>query len=80
MFIDESKRSNTSRDAKLEQQRWSSHSDLEVFRPERWLVDDGNGGLEFDSRAAPMLSFGAGLRSCFGECGLCYEIGCASFR
>jgi len=67
MAIDERKRSNTSRDAKHEEQRWSSHSDLEVFRPERWLVDNGNGGLEFDSRAAPLLSFGAGPRSCFGK-------------
>ncbi|GAB7346302.1 hypothetical protein MBLNU457_5024t1 [Dothideomycetes sp. NU457] len=67
MFIDESKRSSTSREAKLEQQRWSSHSDLEIFRPERWLVDNGDGVLEFDSRAAPLHSFGAGLRSCFGK-------------
>ncbi|KAF2171188.1 hypothetical protein M409DRAFT_18305 [Zasmidium cellare ATCC 36951] len=60
--IDESKRTGntTSR-------MWShSHTDLDVFRPDRWLVKQEDGSVKFDNRAAPMLTFADGPRMCFG--------------
>ncbi|KAK4500901.1 hypothetical protein PRZ48_009093 [Zasmidium cellare] len=42
-------------------------SDLDKFRPERWLKETAEGTLEFDSSAAPTLQFGAGFRGCFGR-------------
>ncbi|PTB37048.1 hypothetical protein M441DRAFT_175388 [Trichoderma asperellum CBS 433.97] len=70
--IDEQKRSTSSREYKGDTERWSTHEDLEVFRPERWLKkesDQGaeNGGITFDARAAPLQTFGAGIRGCFGK-------------
>ena len=53
---------------------WSSKWDdstLALFEPERWLVANEKGELQFDSRAGPMHTFGAGLRGCFGTSTYC---------
>ncbi|KAK3395315.1 cytochrome P450 [Podospora didyma] len=44
-----------------------SWSDLDKFRPERWLVIDENEEPMFDPHALPSLVFGGGLRGCFGK-------------
>jgi len=66
--IEENKRSQTSRESREDERRWASHADLDVFRPERWLVTNSTGEVDFDGRAAPLHNFGAGLRSCYGKC------------
>lgn len=48
-------------------ERWDA-DDLHIFKPERYLTKDPNTGVEeFDPMAAPMLTFGGGLRACFGK-------------
>ncbi|XP_044721526.1 cytochrome p450 domain-containing protein [Hirsutella rhossiliensis] len=70
--IDESKRSETSRSAKLNA-TWNETQDLTRFDPDRWLVrkNDGEGLLaddvDFDGGAGPQLVFGAGPRTCWGR-------------
>ncbi|PSR75632.1 cytochrome P450, partial [Coniella lustricola] len=39
----------------------------EAFVPERWLARDDEGHLVYDAQAGPMLSFGLGIRGCFGK-------------
>lgn len=39
----------------------------EAFIPERWLTEDEQGTLVYDAQAGPMLSFGLGIRGCFGK-------------
>lgn len=47
---------------------WASLDDLHEFKPDRWLKpDEETGVLKFDSKAAPMQTFGGGLRACFGR-------------
>ncbi|KAG5949809.1 hypothetical protein E4U53_005750 [Claviceps sorghi] len=50
--------------------------DITQFKPERWLKTSGNStgtgvgefdNVEYDPNAGPLLSFGAGLRGCFGK-------------
>ncbi|KUJ12598.1 cytochrome P450 [Mollisia scopiformis] len=45
--------------------------DVEVFRPERWLVDEGKGREEEEKRikemTGTMLQFGMGARTCIGK-------------
>ncbi|KAJ5443756.1 uncharacterized protein N7458_007628 [Penicillium daleae] len=41
--------------------------DLEIFDPERWLVRDENGNIEFDGSSYPQLAFGLGIRACWGR-------------
>jgi len=70
--VDDSKRSETSRAAKLNA-TWDETHDLSVFDPERWLVrkNEGDGVLAddvaFDPAAGPQLVFGLGPRSCWGR-------------
>ena len=70
--VDDSKRSETSRAAKLNA-TWDETRDLTLFDPERWLVrkNDGEGLLEddveFDGAAGPQLVFGLGPRACWGR-------------
>lgn len=59
--IDDEARSASARRAN-DQRRWDP-AHVGDFVPERWLDRDGT----FNSRAGPMLAFGAGLRSCFGR-------------
>ena len=70
--VDESKRSENSRAAKLNG-TWDETQDLTVFDPERWLVRKNNGkglsenDVEFDGAAGPQLVFGLGPRACWGR-------------
>ncbi|XXG99913.1 hypothetical protein Hte_006254 [Hypoxylon texense] len=70
--IDDRKRSETSRAAKLNAS-WDEGRDLSVFDPERWLVrkTEGDGVLaadvDFNGAAGPQLVFGLGPRSCWGR-------------
>ncbi|KAG8715896.1 hypothetical protein FRC09_016215, partial [Ceratobasidium sp. 395] len=45
----------------LQESDWGS--DAKVWRPSRWLRDDGS----FDSSAGPSYPFGLGQRGCFGQ-------------
>ncbi|KAG6354378.1 hypothetical protein INS49_004395 [Diaporthe citri] len=64
--IDEARRHSSSQEARKSGK--SRHDwdpmDSGEFKPERWLVNDGN---EFDSAAGPQLTFSLGTRSCFGK-------------
>ncbi len=64
--IDESRRSQTSREWKDKNGVWDD-SDIGLFKPERWLVEDEKGNTKFDPRAGPVLPYGFGLRGCFGK-------------
>lgn len=41
--------------------------DVEVFRPERFLIENEDGTLTKNSNAGPCISFSLGKRSCIGE-------------
>ena len=70
--VDDSKRSETSRGAKLNA-TWDETQDMAAFVPERWLVrKNDTGGLladdvDFDGAAGPQLVFGSGPRTCWGR-------------
>ncbi|KXX82889.1 putative cytochrome P450 12c1, mitochondrial [Madurella mycetomatis] len=70
--VDDSKRSESSRAAKINA-NWDESKDLTLFEPERWLVRkrEGDGVLaddvDFDGAAGPQLVFGLGPRSCWGR-------------
>lgn len=70
--VDNSKRSETARSAKLND-TWDETKDTGSFDPERWLVrkNDGEGLLaddvDFDGAAGPQLVFGSGPRTCWGR-------------
>ena len=64
--VDDTQRSPTSRAAKVPGS-WDETKDLRIFDPERWLVQKGDGGVEFDSAAGPQLNFGMGIRQCWGR-------------
>ena len=65
--IEETRRSTTSQALpKSSREQWRQ-PDLEHFVPERWLVQDEKGQVSFNVQAAPMQTFGAGPRSCFGQ-------------
>ena len=72
IHIDDSKRSETSRAAKLTA-TWDETQDLTLFDPERWLVRKNNGDgllendVDFDGAAGPQLVFGLGPRACWGR-------------
>lgn len=60
--IPESQRSQHSQNTKKNVKSYYSGSDMDEFRPERWLAEDGS----FDLHALPRLAFSAGPRACFG--------------
>lgn len=64
--VDSSKRTETSRTAKL-RDKWDDTQDLTIFQPDRWLVDSGDGNVDFDGAAGPQLVFGLGPRACWGR-------------
>ncbi|KAL9004070.1 MAG: hypothetical protein Q9188_003105 [Gyalolechia gomerana] len=70
--IDDSKRSQSSRAAKINAS-WDETRDLTLFDPERWLVRKNNGDglveedVDFDGAAGPQLVFGLGPRACWGR-------------
>jgi len=41
--------------------------DLHLFEPRRWMTKDSGGKEVFDAYALPTLTFGGGLRGCFGR-------------
>jgi len=41
--------------------------DPKMFDPERWLVRQSNGEVEFDGTTYPQLAFGGGIRACWGR-------------
>ncbi len=69
--VSESIRSPTSRAAQEKRARGGvegeSGRDLDVFEPERWLVQDASGKETFDPYSLPNIIFGGGLRGCFGK-------------
>lgn len=72
--IDESRRSQSCQTAKLQGKyrlEWDPQN-MSEFEPERWLVpaeDSPSSEIkkQFDHNAGPMLSFGLGLRGCYGR-------------
>lgn len=69
MYIDKSKRGASQAHIPLENPwigNWDE-STLDHFEPERWLMPNEKGELEFEPKAGPNQNFGAGLRACFGK-------------
>lgn len=66
LSIEESRRSTSSQEVKRRYGAWAA-SDVELFRPERFLVKQNDGTTRFDPFAGPSLPYGAGLRGCFGK-------------
>ncbi|KAI1490986.1 cytochrome P450 [Biscogniauxia mediterranea] len=64
--VDDTLRSPTSKTARL-RDRWDETKDLKTFEPERWLVSREDGTIEFDAAAGPQISFGLGIRQCWGR-------------
>jgi len=64
--IDENVRSTTSRESKDKNGAWDEAT-IHEFDPERWLEEDSEGNVVFNSRAGPTMPFGAGPRGCFGK-------------
>lgn len=64
--IDETKRSESYSSIKDGSNQWEL-KDMNLFRPERWLVTDDNGNESVDHAAAPQMLFSLGPRSCFGK-------------
>ncbi|KAM0247749.1 hypothetical protein ACHAQJ_009710 [Trichoderma viride] len=63
--IDESQRSPTTRAVKPSP-KWNK-TDMRSFNPERWLVRNPQGDIEFDATAGPQSAFGHGPRACWGR-------------
>lgn len=78
--IDETRRSQSCQAAKQDgryRTEWDP-LDIDLFKPERWLVPASSTSMlgetekrdleyQFDGGAGPMLSFGLGMRGCFGR-------------
>jgi cytochrome P450 len=76
--VDDATRSESSRNAKVQGRvkNWDPE-DIGQFKPERWLVPSQashndkkktvGSGVEFDSSAGPLFTFGLGVRGCFGR-------------
>ncbi|KAK6007533.1 hypothetical protein QM012_004347 [Aureobasidium pullulans] len=66
-IVQEHTRSASSQASKDKTGVWEV-SDINVFKPERWLKLSGEKGeVEFHKNAGPTLQFGAGIRGCFGR-------------
>jgi hypothetical protein len=59
--VDQSKRSATSIESDDKIGAWDV-TDIEAFKPERWLVQNEKGETELTYRAGPENAFGAGPR------------------
>jgi Cytochrome P450 len=66
LHVPESVRSTTCQDSKDKFGVWED-SEIGKFQPERWLVQDKNGGVKFNPFAGPAIPYGLGLRGCFGK-------------
>ncbi|PYH87797.1 cytochrome P450 [Aspergillus ellipticus CBS 707.79] len=68
MPVDETKRTETSRAAKLRDTWDEEDRGMTDFEPERWLRKGEDGQeVEFDGAAGPQLVFGLGPRACWGR-------------
>ncbi|KAK2614765.1 hypothetical protein N8I77_001567 [Diaporthe amygdali] len=65
--IPEHTRSESSRENKDRAIPLWDPSDVNAFRPERWIKTDDKGSDVFDVHAGPVMQFGGGLRGCFGK-------------
>lgn len=65
--IPEHMRSDSSRENKDRAVPLWDPSDVNAFRPERWIKTDDKGSDVFDVHAGPVMQFGGGLRGCFGK-------------
>ncbi|RYP91192.1 hypothetical protein DL770_002669 [Monosporascus sp. CRB-9-2] len=72
--VDEAVRSESSKSHRGTTTGSWDHADPQAFVPERWLkktVKDGGAAeaeaYHYDAQAGPILSFGAGVRGCFGR-------------
>jgi cytochrome P450 len=63
--IDDSLRSPSALAAKERVGAWDPR-DMGQFKPERWLVKEGDKEV-FDASAGPLLTFGLGPRGCYGR-------------
>ena len=66
IHVDESKRSVSSIEYKNRYGTWET-STIGDFIPERWLIENEKGELQYNPWAGPAHPFGAGPRGCFGE-------------
>ena len=64
--VDESLRSASSQENKSRVGVWDAAT-INTFDPERWLTQDENGQLFFNTSAGPAHPFGAGPRGCYGR-------------
>ncbi|EFQ30396.1 cytochrome P450 monooxygenase [Colletotrichum graminicola] len=64
--VDDSKRSESGKSILKRTHAWDP-TDVGDFVPERWLKRDAEGSEVFDSNAGPFMTFGHGLRACFGR-------------
>lgn len=64
--VQEKLRSPSSRAHNALKDNWDDE-DPGVFRPERWLKEDGSGGFLFSASRGPSLAFSAGNRGCWGK-------------
>lgn len=65
--IDEKNRSESCSLTRDDGSKQWEFNDMNLFRPERWLVTDQNGNESVDHAAAPQMLFSLGPRSCFGK-------------
>jgi cytochrome P450 len=65
--IDEKKRSESCSSIRDDERKQWELNDMNLFRPERWLVTDQNGNESVDHAAGPQMLFSLGPRSCFGK-------------
>jgi cytochrome P450 len=63
--VDEDLRSPTSRTANNRIGAWDP-KDIHLFKPERWLIEEDD-KIVFNPSAGPHLTFGLGVRGCFGR-------------
>lgn len=66
LSVDESQRSQTSQEDKMNNVAWED-AGINVFEPGRWIEKRADGTEVYNPRAGPTMPFGAGPRSCFGE-------------
>ncbi|KAK2732569.1 cytochrome p450 monooxygenase [Colletotrichum kahawae] len=64
--VDEEVRSLTSQKHRPSRENWDD-LDPDVFRPERWIVEEAGGRIRFDPSRGPTLAFSAGNRGCWGK-------------
>ncbi|RYP46804.1 hypothetical protein DL768_007046 [Monosporascus sp. mg162] len=72
--VDEAVRSESSKSHRRTTTGSWDHADPQAFVPERWLkktIEDGGAAeaeaYHYDAQAGPFLSFGTGVRGCFGR-------------